>query len=213
MMQVYVLKELRKSHPLEVILEQCETGALGRNLEALRILVGKFPNLSDTRSLLGFDPFAKYTGHTKAKQLIQDVHGDKAPAEKLVERDVLFATASMLYFPRSLRPDDDITRSKRAIQKLSDAWPYWLDQSNLGRLVAALATNEFPDTIPAELKTSLQVHHSDKAKTAPELFAMSLAIHLIGVLGEEETANCPFATYIFYLDTASHDFMLASPAN
>ena len=42
---------------------------------------------------------------------------------------------------------------------------------------------------------------------------MSLAIHLIGVLGEEETANCPFATYIFDLDKASHDFMLASPAN
>lgn len=204
--QVYVLKELRRSHSIDEILQGFSSGMFGYLLPALKQRCASAVVLP-TASKLGFDPFATYgDGYREARRSLQLSIDGQPMADGLppISQATVFAIATALYFPHSLQP---AISTPMAVRAATRCIPAAQRDSAVARFACTLAANR-----PAGGDVTVM----DPQAQRLHVFVSSLAVHLAAVLDAADPTTNPLAMYTKQPARCTHAsglFFLCGPSN
>ena len=209
---------LKRSMGLEHILQQCKTGHLGEQIQALKVVAGEADD-AVWASVLGFDPFAKVYVNSETREQIQTAwdrtrRGELVDKTILPVRSALFGVAASVYLPRSLKHRDGDLGRRAVMHLLEDsdealAQQSWHD-ARLTELCKALASNNFVTVVPPAVAEELEIHQASDPMT---VYAASLVIHAAGAFTPDAMANNPLARYACEPAAARQAFMVAVEGN
>jgi hypothetical protein len=202
-LQHYALRELRLGLSMDALIMECKEGALGARLPCLLGLAWSV-EVTDAASRLGFDPYAYVPDYRGARDAVQAAFDGSTEHLAVGPHAALFATASAVYLPRSLKSIVDLHAASKAIALVASA------DDSLSLLARRIAANDFTHLDSREAMGALAL---TPASERTHVFAASLAVHLAGAFDATGADTCPIAAYIFAPAQCVGEFLLAAPSN